>query len=90
MATDSPKGKAIRMANRLTQSVPVIKGKKPNKGAGVAVGNHSAPANTSFAEMVLSFIKYTESLCSTNCSGTKATIPGVRATNPVIHAPAFS
>ena len=29
-ATDKPKGKANRMAKKLTQSVPVIKGRNPN------------------------------------------------------------
>ena len=38
MATAKPKGRAIRMAKKLTQSVPVISGRKPNCGAGVAVG----------------------------------------------------
>ena len=78
------------MAKKLTHNVPVTKGRKPNWGAGVAVGNHSAPANTSFTEIVLSFTRWTESGCTMNWPGTKAMMPGVRSTSEVMQAPAFS
>ena len=55
-ATLNPNGKANRMANRITHNVPVNSGRMPNSGAGVAVGNHSVPANTSRSDMVLSSI----------------------------------
>ena len=90
MATANPNGKAMSIANKLTHSVPVINGKKPNWGAGVAVGNHSAPAKTSLAEMVWSFRRCTESGRTINCAGTKAMIPGVCSTSFVMQIPAFS
>ena len=50
-----------------------------NRGAGVAVGNHSLPANTSFGEMLLSSMKLSCAPSSTMLSGIKAIIPGVAA-----------
>ena len=44
MATESPSGNAIRMAARLTHSVPASSGIRPYCGAGAAVGYHCRPA----------------------------------------------
>ena len=44
MATESPSGNAIRMAARLTHSVPASSGIRPYCGAGAALGYHCRPA----------------------------------------------
>ena len=85
-----PKGRANRIANRLTQSVPSSSGSMPNRGAGVAVGNHSLPPKTSPGEIELSSMKFRPEFSGIMVSGTKATIPGSEATSPAIRAPAFS
>lgn len=89
-ATDNPNGNAKRIAKKLTQSVPMTKGTKPNCGAGVAVGNHSLPANTSEKEICSSFSKRPGKSFSINFAGTKAMIPGWSATTLPIHSPALS
>ena len=91
MATDSPKGKAKRMANTVTHTVPSIRGMNPNWAAGVAVGNHSLPPNTSPADIVWSLSRLPLNPSPpANSSGTKATMPGFFSTSELMQAVAFS
>ena len=85
-----PKGRANNIAKRLTQSVPASSGHIPKSGAGVAVGNHSEPANTSFGEIDLSSMKLRLAPSGIMDSGTNATIPGFASIRDVIRLPAFS
>ena len=88
--TASPKGRAINIAKKLTHSVPLISGRIPNIGDGVAVGNHSLPPSTSLTEMLLSGIILTSGWSFTSTSGTKAIIPGVLCICSAIFLPACS
>lgn len=75
--TESPKGSANKIANALTHRVPPISGSIPNCAAGVAVGNHSVPNNTSLMGIALSFKIRLLGFWGINSSGIKAIIPGV-------------
>ena len=80
MAMLMPKGSAKSIANRLTHSVPSSSGSIPNRGEGVAVGNHSLPPSTSAALILCSSRIFTPSPLLIMDSGRKAIIPGLDAT----------
>src|SRR5699024_7952183 len=61
-ATPKPKGKAISIAKKLTNKVPPIRGKAPNKGAGEEAGNHSRPPKTSEKLTLCEGSSFTEEL----------------------------
>ena len=79
----------MRIAKKLTQSVPLTKGRIPKIGEGVAVGNHSVPPNTSPTGIVWSGTRYTSCCPSISIVGTKATMPGVRRKTPGFGWPGF-
>ena len=84
MAVAKPKGNAIKIAPKLTQSVPNIKDKTPSCATGCAVGNHSF-SDRNCLSVVFSIGKILPlKLESIFLDGKKAIMPGVLSINSLV------